>query len=126
MRIDMRPKVVAKLMSKEILLFIFAMIAAAGMPLYFYKIHGLREEMAEKEYQKVLEKQEKEEEARKHQRYQSLQVAQGIGRSQGIDLKKKTEDKLKERFSEEDMKKEIERAEADLQREALRNERLSR
>ena len=65
MRVDMRPKVVAKIMSKEIFLFVFALIAAAGMPIYFYKVHGAREIMAEKEYEKIIEKQEQEDEMRR-------------------------------------------------------------
>ncbi|TNV84204.1 hypothetical protein FGO68_gene3399 [Halteria grandinella] len=126
MRVDMRPKVVAKIMSKELFLFLFALLAAAGMPLYFYKVHGLREQMTEKEYQKVLDKQDREEEQRKVQKQQSIQYAQGIARGRGVDLVKRTDEKLRERYSEEEIKREIERAERELEREALYNERVDR
>ena len=43
MRVDMRPKVVAKIMSKELLLFGLALLAAATMPIYFYKIKPMKE-----------------------------------------------------------------------------------
>ena len=56
MRIDMRPKVVARVMNKEIILFIFAIIAAAGMPIYFLKVHKAKEDYAEKELQKIWDK----------------------------------------------------------------------
>ena len=38
MRVDMRPKVVAKIMTKELIMLFFALVSAIGMPLYFYKI----------------------------------------------------------------------------------------
>ena len=38
MRVDMRPKVVAKIMTKEILLGGLALACAIGMPLYYLKI----------------------------------------------------------------------------------------
>ena len=43
MRVDMRPKVVAKIMSKELVLFGLALIAAVGMPLYYLKIARIKE-----------------------------------------------------------------------------------
>ena len=44
MRVDMRPKVVAKIMTKELILFCLALIAAVGMPLYFFKIQKIKEQ----------------------------------------------------------------------------------
>jgi hypothetical protein len=38
MRVDMRPKVVARVMTKELLLLLFAVTAIFGMPLYFFRI----------------------------------------------------------------------------------------
>ena len=43
MRVDMRPKVVAKIMSKELVLFGLALIAAISMPLYFFKVKNIKE-----------------------------------------------------------------------------------
>ena len=43
MRVDMRPKVVAKVMTKELLLFGLALLATATMPVYFYKIKPMKE-----------------------------------------------------------------------------------
>ena len=38
MRIDFRPKVVAKVMYKELLLLGFSVCAALGLPFYFLKV----------------------------------------------------------------------------------------
>ena len=43
MRVDMRPKVVAKIMSKELILFGIALMATIGMPLYFFKVKNIKE-----------------------------------------------------------------------------------
>ena len=43
MRIDMRPKVVAKIMTKELILFGLALLAAASMPIYFFKVKPMKE-----------------------------------------------------------------------------------
>ena len=43
MRVDMRPKVVAKIMSKELILFGLALMAAICMPLYFFKVKSIKE-----------------------------------------------------------------------------------
>ncbi len=60
MRVDMRPKVVAKIMSKELILFFFALIAAIGMPLYFYKLQKLKEDYSDYHQTKLLEKSEQQ------------------------------------------------------------------
>ena len=38
MKVDMRPKVLMRVMTKEIILILFAFTAIVGMPLYFLKI----------------------------------------------------------------------------------------
>ena len=46
MRVDMRPGVVAKVMTKELLLFGLALLATASMPVYFYKVKPMKEKYA--------------------------------------------------------------------------------
>ncbi len=55
MRVDMRPKVVAKIMTKELILFGFAILAVASMPIYFLKIQPLKEKYAQEHEAKLLE-----------------------------------------------------------------------
>jgi hypothetical protein len=38
MKVDMRPKVMMRVMTKELLLLMFGFTAIVGMPLYFFKI----------------------------------------------------------------------------------------
>ena len=45
----MRPKVVAKIMSKELILFAIALIAAISMPVYFYKVKPIKEKYSHDE-----------------------------------------------------------------------------
>ena len=56
----MRPKVVAKIMTKELILFGLALMAAIGMPLYFFKIKNIKEKYSNDEQTKMLNKQEEE------------------------------------------------------------------
>jgi len=58
MRVDMRPRVVARIMSKELFLLVFALLAAIGMPLYFLKVRKLQQEYAEKKMDRIFEEQE--------------------------------------------------------------------
>ncbi len=60
MRIDMRPKVVAKIMSKELILFGLALMAATAMPLYFFKVKNIKEKYSIDAQTKMLAKQEEE------------------------------------------------------------------
>ena len=55
MRVDMRPGVVAKVMTKELLLFGLALLATASMPVYFYKVKPMRERYALEQQDKLLE-----------------------------------------------------------------------
>ena len=48
MRVDMRPKIVAKIMSKELILFGLALMAAMSMPIYFLKVRGMQEDYTDK------------------------------------------------------------------------------
>ena len=58
MRVDMRPKVVAKIMTKELVLGLFAIISAVAMPLYYLKIKRIKEEWQLEKEQKLWDKQE--------------------------------------------------------------------
>ena len=60
MRIDMRPKVVARVMSKELILLGLALTCAVGMPLYFYKLKALKDDYVRKNENALIAKQEEE------------------------------------------------------------------
>jgi hypothetical protein len=47
MAVDMRPKVVAKAMTYELIFFAFGFTMIFGLPLYFYKIKPMQEEYKE-------------------------------------------------------------------------------
>ena len=57
MRVDMRPKVVAKIMSKELILLFLGLFSAFAMPFYYLKVAKMRDEYAIKHEDKLLEKE---------------------------------------------------------------------
>ena len=59
MRIDMRPRAVAKIMSMELTLLVFALVAALGLPIYFLKIRKMQEEYVDKKMDEIFEAQDK-------------------------------------------------------------------
>ncbi len=59
MRIDMRPRAVAKIMSMELTLLVFALVAALGLPIYFLKIRKMQEQYADKKMDEIFEAQDK-------------------------------------------------------------------
>ena len=55
---DMRPRVIARIMSKELFLLVFAVMAALGMPFYFLKVRKLQQQYADKKMDKIFEEQD--------------------------------------------------------------------
>ena len=110
MRMDMRPRVVARIMSKELFLLLFAVVAALGMPIYFLKVRKLQQEYADKRMDQIFEEQETVFPAAKRRQEGPVN----------------TSEKVASRYSESELKREIERAEEELQREAMRRDRPRR
>ena len=117
MRVDMRPGVVAKVMTKELLLFGLALLATASMPVYFYKVKPMKEKYAMEQQEKLLEGKS----------LQDIQPKKPMSlASTRMDMSVSTSDKLQQRYSDIQIKREIEKAEKELREEAIRNERLMR
>ena len=57
MRIDMRPKVAMRVMSKELVLVGISIICMIGMPLYYLKMKKIKDDYAEA-YQDKLQRNE--------------------------------------------------------------------
>ena len=113
MRVDFRPTVVAKTMYKELLLFVLAICAAGGLPLYFLKVRPaqlkFREQVeakaaADLEMQRQLELRKKTQYAKENYR---------------TDMSLTTEEKGL-RMTGEELKAKIEREERSYERAVLR------
>eukprot|EP00347_Sterkiella_histriomuscorum_P000192 403376826 len=117
MRVDMRPKVVAKIMTKEIALLTLALTFGVAMPLYFYKLKGIKEEYVQKQQNLLFEKAEEELKQRRSSSYIN---------SNTNSSNMSTSDKVRSKYSEEELKEKIREAEQEYEQQAIRDDRIKR